>query len=128
MKKERDRPEIIECELRLHGAPPANGSGQGPTFEDWSATAVGEAVRFRAIAIPSQGAWNGPLPPGAEVAAPRALDDPYWSVFLPASKGAPIISGRVGHPLAIGEAFCLPSGRPGEWTRDLAFEGAIVIR
>ena len=34
---------------------------------------------------------------------------------------------RVGHPLAIGEAFQLPPGIDGEWTANVVFDGAIVI-
>lgn len=122
-----DEPEIIECEIRLHSGRPAGPATGEPSNADWSETVVGEAVTFQAIAITSKGAWNGPLPPGVEIAPPVALDDPYWTVCLPASRGAPVIVGRVGRPLAIGEAFNLPPGRPGVWTEGVPFEGAIVI-
>ena|GEM_PF-3921573 len=88
---------------------------------------VGEPVTFRAIAVTARGAWNGPIPPGVEIAAPVALGDPYWTVFLPASRGRPIQVGRVGRPLGIGEQFILASGEPDTWTDGVTFDGAIVI-
>jgi hypothetical protein len=121
-----DRPEIIECEIRLHSSRPANTAAE-PSWADWSTTVVGHAVTFQAIANMGRKAWNGPLSPGVQVAAPVALDDPYWTVFLPASKGAPVVVGQVGRPLAIGEAFTLPAGQPDVWTEGVAFDGAIVI-
>jgi hypothetical protein len=121
------QPQIIECEIRLHSSRPADQGSAEPTFADWSATVVGDAVTFQAIANPARGTWNGPLSPGVEVAPPAALDDPYWTVFLPASKGVPIMVGHVGHPLAVGEAFTLAPGQPGVWTADVVFDGAIVI-
>jgi len=62
-----------------------------------------------------------------EIASPVALDDPWWTVFLPASRGVPIVVGQVGRPLAIGEAFTLPPGEPGVWTEGAVFDGTIVI-
>jgi hypothetical protein len=124
---EGNQPEIIECEIRLHSAPPTGTGASTPTAADWAATVVGLPVTFRAIAITSKGSWNGPLHPGIDIAAPRQLDDPYWTVSLPACKGVPIIFGRVGRPLSIGEAFNLPPGEPGVWLEGLVFEGAIVI-
>jgi len=61
-----------------------------------------------------------------EVAAPEALVDPHWSVFLPAARGVPIMVGQVGRRLAIGEAFTLPPAEPGNWTANIVFDGAIV--
>lgn len=119
-----DRPEIIECEIRLHTGPPTGRQGQ---WSDWQQTAVGEPVTFRAIAITSEGAWNGPLPPGAVVAAPVAMGDPYWSVFLPAPRGLPVLFGPVGRVLGIGESFTLLPREASEWTKGVVFEGAIVI-
>jgi len=125
--KSEGEPEIIECEIRLHSSRPAEKSTGELTWADWSETVVGHEVTFQAIANPAAGTWNGPLPPGVEVAPPEALDDPYWTVFLPAGRGVPIMVGQVGHPLAIGEAFNLPSGQPGNWTANVVFDGAIVI-
>lgn len=127
MADERFHPEIIECEIRLHDSrPPQKESGE-PWWADWARTTVGEPVIFKAIAIVGKGKWNGPLPPGVEIPASRALDDPYWTVFLPSPTGVPIMSGRVGHPLAVGEVFALAPGVPGTWIRDVVFDGAIVI-
>ncbi len=117
---------IIECDLRLHSSRPADGTTGELTWADWSETVVGKAVTFQALAITAKGLWNGPLAPGAEVPAPIALDDPYWTVFLPSGRGVPILVGQVGHPLAIGECFQLPPGQPGVWTANVTFEGAIV--
>jgi hypothetical protein len=121
-----DDAEIIECELRLHSGRPTERATGELTWADWSETVVGEAITFRARADTAKGLWSGPLAPGIEVAAPVALDDPYWTVFLPSGRGVPILVGQVGHPLAIGESFHLPPGRPGVWTTDVTFEGAIV--
>jgi hypothetical protein len=124
-----DEPEIIECELRLHRARPA-GAAPDPgqlTWADWAQTVVGEPVTFRAVAITGKGAWNGPLPPGAQVAAPVTLDDPWWTIFLPSGRGVPVMVGQVGRPLSIGDSFALPPRREGEWTDGIAFQGAIVI-
>ncbi|MGP8058557.1 MAG: hypothetical protein ACLP9C_02825 [Acidimicrobiales bacterium] len=121
-----DRPEIIECEIRLHTGRPAQGSGE-PSWSDWAQTVVGEPVTFRAVAVTAKGAWNGPIPPGVEIAAPVALADPYWTVFLPAASGPPVQTGQVGRPLAIGEAFTLGPGEPDRWIDGVTFEGAIVI-
>jgi hypothetical protein len=126
MNESHDDAGIIECDLRLHSGRPAERATGELTWADWSETVVSEAVTFQALAVPAKGLWNGPLPPGAEVAAPMALADPYWTVFLPSGKGAPIRTGQVGHPLAIGECFQLPPGQPGVWTADVTFEGAIV--
>lgn len=123
---DEDAPQIIECELRLHSTRPAGTSGE-PTWADWSATAVGEAVTFQARALMDQGAWNGPLPPGVDASPPVALDDPWWTVFLPDGRGVPVLSGRVGHPLAIGDVFSLPPAEDGVWTKGVVFEGAVVI-
>lgn len=121
-----DTPEIIECELRLHSARPTGEGSQEPTWADWAATAVGDPVTFQARALIGKGAWNGPLPPGVENSPPVALDDPWWTVFLPGGRGVPILAGQVGHPLAIGEAFSLPPAEDGVWTDGVVFEGAIV--
>jgi hypothetical protein len=122
-----DRPEIIKCQIRLHTGRPAGETPDELTFADWSQTSVGDPVTFEAIAITGKGLWNGALPPGVEIAAPVALDDPYWTVFLPSARSVPIVSGRVGRPLAIGEAFNLIPGVEGTWTEDVVFDGAIVI-
>jgi len=127
MENPEDDPEIIECEIRLHSGPPAGKGTAEASWVDWSETAVGEPVTFQAIAITSRGAWNGPLPPGVQICPPRALNDPYWTVFLPVSSGVPILTGKVGRPLAIGEEFTLPPGEPGVWKEGIAFDGAIVI-
>jgi hypothetical protein len=127
MGDDRDQPEIIECKIQLHSDRPASSATGEPSTTDWSKTAVSEAVTFRAIAIVSQGAWNGPLSPGIEIAAPVPLENPYWTVSLPASKGVPVLVGQVGRRLGIGETFKLPPGEPGVWTEDVVFEGAIVI-
>jgi hypothetical protein len=119
-----DRPEIIECEIRLHSARPDKPGDL--SFSDWAQTVVGNPITFRAIAITGKGSWNGPLSPGVEIAAPTALDDPYWTIFLPSSTGVAIMVGRVGRPLAIGEAFILPPGVPGHWIEGVVFDGAIV--
>jgi hypothetical protein len=121
-----DRPEIIECELRLHSARPTEAAPSEFSWADWAETVVGEPVTFQAIANIGKAAWSGPLPPGVEISPPVALDDPWWTVFLPAARGIPIVSGRVGHPLAIGEAFKLPPGDPDVWTEGVVFNGAIV--
>jgi hypothetical protein len=120
-------PEIIECDLRLHSAQPANKAPGELVCEDWLATAVGNPVRFEAIAVVGRGAWGGPLPPGAEISPPVPLDDPWWSVFLPSSKGVPVVMGPVGRPLAIGDAFNLAPAEEGVWTTGVVFDGAIVI-
>jgi hypothetical protein len=117
------RPEIIECEIRLHSARP---DGASDKFTDWAQTAVGDPITFQAIAITGNGWWNGPLSPGVEIAASAALDDPYWTVFLPASTGIPIMVGQVGRPLGIGETFTLPPGEQGHWTEGVVFDGAVV--
>jgi hypothetical protein len=122
-----DRPEIIECEIRLHSGRPASKTTAEPSWADWSETVVGRAVRFQAVANMGKGAWSGPLSPGVQIAPPVALDDPYWTVFLPASTGVPLMVGQVGRPLAIGEAFNLPPGEPDVWTEGVVFDGAIVI-
>ena len=118
--------EIIECEIRLHSARPTSTTAGEPSWADWSETAVGHAVTFQAIANTAKGAWNGPLPPGVQIAPSEALDDPYWTVFLPASRGVPIMVGQVGRPLAIGESFTLPPGEPGGWTDGAVFDGPVV--
>ena len=124
---EEDEPEIIECELRLHSARPVIQQGSELTWADWSQTTVGEPVTFRAIAMTGKGAWNGPLHPGAAVPAPVALDDPWWTVFLPNGRGVPVKAGQVGRPLAIGDEFNLPPGQVGVWEDGVVFVGAIVI-
>jgi len=128
---EEDSPEIIECEIRLHRARPAghgDGDGDGElSWADWSETVVGGPVTFEAIAITDKGAWNGPLSPGVEVSSPEALDDPWWTVFLPAARGVPVMVGQVGHSLGVGESFLLPAGEPGVWVEGVVFDGAIVI-
>jgi hypothetical protein len=124
---DEDDPEIIECELRLHSARPTTEAPGDPTWADWAGTVVGEPVTFRAVAVTGDGAWNGPLPPGAEVSPPVALDDPWWTVFLPDGRGVPVLAGRVGHALAIGDSFTLPPGEEGSWTHGVVFSGAIVI-
>jgi hypothetical protein len=124
---DEDRPEIIECEIRLHSACPDATTGRELSWADWSKTAVGEPVTYRAIAITGKGTWNGPLAPGVEISPPVALDDPWWTVFLPNGRSAPITAGRVGHPLAIGESFTLPPGEAGVWSGGVVFDGAIVI-
>ncbi len=120
-------PQIIECELRLHSDRPVDPPGGAAAWGEWSATTVGEPVIFRAVAVTSEGAWNGPLAPGVEIAAPVALDDPWWTIFLPDSKGRPVFADRVGRRLAIGENFSLPAGQPGIWTNGVVFDGAVVI-
>lgn len=122
----RETPEIIECQLRLHTAHPAGEPSAPATWAEWSTTAVGEPVTFQARVLTAEGAWNGPLPPGVEVSPPVAVDDPWWTVFLPEGRGVPILSGQVGHPLAIGDAFSLPPAVDGLWTDGVVFEGAIV--
>jgi hypothetical protein len=126
MTEDQDGAAIIECELRLHSSRPAIKATGEPTYADWSETVVGQAVTFQAIANTAKGLWGGPLSPGAEVAAPVALDDPYWTVFLPSSRGIPVLVGEVGHPLGIGETFRLPPGEPGTWTAHVVFDGAII--
>ena len=121
-----DQPEIIECEIRLHSGPPANGQTGPRPWAEWSQTVVGNPVTFRARAIAAKGAWNGPLSPGVEIAAPEALNDPYWTVFLPEGKGVPIVVGQIGHPLAIGETFTLPPDEPNVWQQGAVFDGTIV--
>jgi hypothetical protein len=121
-----DSPEIIECAIRLHSSRPPNKADGEPSWTEWSQTVVGAAVTFQAIAIPSTGAWNGPLSPGVEIAPPVALDDPYWTVFLPDGRGVPILTGQVGRPLGIGEAFALPPGTHGVWTQGVVFDGTII--
>jgi hypothetical protein len=121
-----DDPEIIECVIRLHSSRPPDQEDGEPSWTDWSQTVVGSGVFFQAVAIPSKGAWNGPLSPGVEISPPIALDDPYWTVFLPNGEGAPVLTGRVGRPLGIGEAFTLPPGIHGDWTQDVVFDGTIV--
>lgn len=128
MGDDLDQPEIIECRIQLHSDRPVGTASDEPSIADWSKTAVSEGVTFRAIAIVSKGAWNGPLSPGIEVAAPEPLEDPYWTVSLPAGKGLPIMVGQVGRRLAIGETFKLPPGEPGVWTEGVVFDGAIVIQ
>jgi hypothetical protein len=122
-----DRPEIIECEIRLHSGRPTTKTTDELSWADWSETVVGHSVTFQALANRGRGAWNGPLSPGVQVAAPVALEDPYWTVFLPASTGVPLMVGQVGRPLAVGEAFNLTPGEPGVWTEGVVFDGAIVI-
>ncbi len=124
MAETADRPEIIECEIRLHAGSPS--STTEVVFDDWIRTVVGDPVTFRAVAITGRGLWNGPLPPGVEIAAPTALPDPYWTVFLPASTGVPVMTGRVGHPMAVGETFALVPEAPGTWVEGIVFDGAIV--
>lgn len=125
--EDQDGAGIIECDLRLHSGRPADKAATGElTWANWSETVVGHAVTFQAIANTAEGLWSGPLSPGAEVAAPVALDDAYWTVFLPSGRGVPILVGQVGYPLAIGEAFKLPPGQPGIWTAHVVFEGAII--
>jgi hypothetical protein len=127
MGDDGDQPEIIECEIQLHSDRPASNVTGELSTADWSKTAVGKAVTFRAIVIISKGAWNGPLSPGIDIAAPVPLEDPYWTVSLPASRGVPVLVGHVGRRLAIGDVFKLPPGEPGIWTEGLVFDGAIVI-
>jgi hypothetical protein len=126
MTDAEDNPEIIECEIRLHSSRPANRADGELSWSDWSESAVGRAVTFQAIAITAKGAWGGPLSPGVQISPSVALDDPYWTVFLPASRGVPIVVGQVGRPLAVGEAFTLHAGEPGAWTTDVVFDGAII--
>jgi len=64
--------------------------------------------------------------PILEIAPPVALDDPYWTVFLPDGCGVPILTGQVGRPLGIGEAFTLPPGTHGVWTQGVVFDGTII--
>ncbi len=123
----QDEPEIIECELRLHFARPEIQEGTEPVWADWSETVVGEPVTFRAVAITGKGAWNGPLQPGAAIASPKALLDPWWTIFLPNGRGVPIKAGQVGYPLAIGDEFNLPPGHEGVWEDGVEFTGAIVV-
>ena len=122
-----DSPDIIKCQIRLHSSQPLGEKSDGPTFADWSQTVVGEPITFEAIAITGKGLWNGPLSPGVEIDAPVALGDPYWTVFLPSSRGVPVMSGRVGRSLAKGETFNLPPGVEGVWTPNVVFDGAIVV-
>jgi hypothetical protein len=124
---DEDRPEIIECAIRLHSARPVKEGAGELSWSDWSGTVVGEPVTFQAIAITGKGTWNGPLAPGVEISPPVPLDDPWWSVFLPDGRGVPVVVGRVGHPLAVGEAFTLPPGEAGVWAEGVVFDGAIVI-
>lgn len=118
------RPEIIECELRLHSGPP--GTGVDPSTGDaaaWSETEVGRPVSFEARADPPAGAWNGPLPPGVDISAPATIDDPWWTVRLPGSTGVPLLCGRVGRPLGIGDTFQLAPNDDRTWTTGIPFEG-----
>jgi hypothetical protein len=126
MTDNEDGSVIIECQLRLHSARPADKATGELTLADWSETVVGHAVNFQAVVNTAEGKWNGPLSPGVEVAPPHALEDPHWTVFLPAAKGVPILVGQVGHPLATGEAFTLAPAEPGNWTSNVVFDGAIV--
>jgi hypothetical protein len=126
MTDDDDRSSIIECELRLHSGRPADRATGELTWADWSETVVGHAVTFQAIVNTAMGTWNGPLPPGVEIAPPQALDDPHWTVFLPASRGVPIMVGQVGRALATGEAFTLAPAEPGNWTANVVFDGAII--
>ena len=121
-----DSPEIIRCQIRLHSGRPTGEKPDEWTFADWSHTVVGDAVTFEAIAVTAKGLWNGPLHPGVEIMSFVALDDPYWTVFLPDARGVPIMSDRVGRPLAIGEPFNLAAGVEGQWTANVVFDGAIV--
>ncbi len=123
-----ETPEIIECRLRLHASHPTIGASREPTWTEWSTTVVGDPVTFCARVLTSEGSWNGPLPPGAEVAAPCALEDAWWTVFLPDGTGAAVLSGRVGRPLAIGDTFTLPAAVDGHWTDGVVFDGAILLR
>lgn len=123
-----ETPEIIECHLRLHLAHPTGDPSGDPTWAEWSATVVGDPVTFQARVLTKEGAWNGPLPPGADVSSPQALDDPWWTVFLPDGRGAAVLAGQVGRPLAIGEIFSLPAAVDGRWTNGVVFEGAILLR
>jgi hypothetical protein len=126
MTDNEDGAAIIECELRLHSGRPADKATGDLKWAEWSETVVGHAVTFQAIANTAAGTWNGPLSPGVEIAAPAALEDPHWTVFLPAARGVPIIDGQVGHSLATGEAFTLAPAEPGTWTANVVFDGAIV--
>jgi len=120
-------PEIIECEIRLHSAPPE--SGGDPSDSDaaaWAETMVGRPVSFEARADPASGAWNGPLSPGVDISAPTSLDDPWWTVRLPGSSGVPLLCGQVGHPLGIGDTFQLSAAEDGTWTTGIPFEGHAV--
>lgn len=128
MEGDEDRPEIIECEIRLHSGPPGAPDDAPWDFAAWSATAVTAPVTFAALAVVSRGAWNGPLAPGAPIAAPVALQAPWWTVFLPAAHGVPIAAGPVGHALGIGETFTLAPGEPDRWAEGTVFDGAVVIR
>jgi hypothetical protein len=128
MTSEAEVPEIIECELRLHASPPATAPLTEASFADWSTTVAGFPVTFRALAITARGAWNGPLSPGVDIATPVLLEDPHWTVFLPASKGLPVVTGRVGRPLTVGECFTLEPGQHGVWHEGIVFDGAIVLR
>jgi hypothetical protein len=120
-------PQIVEVHLRLHTHRPEASANDQADWDEWSSTSVGDPIVFRAVADPIAGSWNGPLPPGAEIAAPVALDDPWWTVFLPDPTGPPVLADRVGGPLAIGERHVLPAGEPGDWRDGVRFEGAIVI-
>ena len=122
-----DGPEIIKCQIRLHSSRPAGEKPNELTFSDWSQTIVGAPITFEAIAITGRGQWNGPLSPGVAIAAPEPLGDPYWTVFLPSARGVPLVSGRVGRSLAIGESFYLLPGVEGVWTANVVFDGAIVV-
>jgi hypothetical protein len=121
-----DSPEIIECQIRLHSGPPAKTGDGEPSWTDWSETVVGTAVTFKAVAMTTKGSWNGPLSPGVEISPPVPVSDPYWTVFLPAGRGVPVMVGQVGHALGVGEAFRLPAGELGVWTEGVVFEGTIV--
>lgn len=120
-------PQIIECEIRLHTAVPDGAAApETADAERWARTAVGEPVAFQARADPAAGSWNGPLSPGVSVAAPVALDDPWWTVRLPGSHGVPIRCGGVGRPLAVGEPFTLAAADLDRWTRGVVFDGHVV--
>jgi hypothetical protein len=123
-----ETPEIIECRLRLHVAHPTGDPSGEPTWAEWSTTVVGEPVTFQARVLTKEGAWNGPLPPGADVSSPHRLDDPWWTVFLPDGSGVAVLSGQVGRPLAIGETFSLAPAVDGLWTNGVVFEGVILFR
>jgi hypothetical protein len=110
--------------MRLHSARPGNKAASELLWADWATTVAGGPVRFQARAITEKGSWNGPISPGVAISPPIALDDPWWTVFLPGGRGVPIVADRVGHRLGVGESFTLAPGD--DWTEGVVFDGAIV--
>jgi hypothetical protein len=62
-----------------------------------------------------------------EISPPVALNDPWWTVFLPDGRGVPVVFGHVGRPLSIGDPFTLPPGESGVWTQGVTFDGAVIV-